>query len=34
VAAWAAAAEDLPPTADHTEIARWLAARIDQSTEA
>jgi 3-hydroxyisobutyrate dehydrogenase len=31
VAAWAAAAEDLPPTADHTEIARWLAARIDQS---
>ena len=33
VAAWAAAAEDLPPTADHTEIARWLAARIDQSRE-
>jgi 3-hydroxyisobutyrate dehydrogenase len=31
VAAWAAAAEDLPPTADHTEIARWLAARINQS---
>jgi 3-hydroxyisobutyrate dehydrogenase len=31
VAAWAAAAEDLPPTADHTEIARWLAARIDQN---
>ena len=33
VAAWAAAAEDLPPTADHTEIVRWLAARIDQSRE-
>jgi 3-hydroxyisobutyrate dehydrogenase len=33
VAAWAAAAEDLPPAADHTEIARWLAARIDQSKE-
>ena len=31
VAAWAAAAEDLPPTADHTEIARWLAARIEGS---
>ena len=30
VAAWAAAAEDLPPAADHTEIARWLASRIDQ----
>ena len=29
VAAWAAAAEDLPPAADHTEIARWLAARIE-----
>jgi len=28
-AAWAAAAEDLPPAADHTEIARWLAARIE-----
>jgi len=33
VAAWSAAAEDLPPTADHTEIVRWLAARIDQSRE-
>jgi 3-hydroxyisobutyrate dehydrogenase len=33
VTAWAAAAEDLPPTADHTEIVRWLAARIDQSRE-
>ena len=33
VAAWAAAAEDLPPAADHTEIARWLAARIDQAGE-
>jgi 3-hydroxyisobutyrate dehydrogenase len=33
VAAWAAAAEDLPPAADHTEIARWLAGRIDQSKE-
>jgi 3-hydroxyisobutyrate dehydrogenase len=33
VAAWAAAAEDLPPAADHTEIARWLAARIGQSSE-
>jgi 3-hydroxyisobutyrate dehydrogenase len=33
VAAWAAAAEDLPPAADHTEIARWLAAQIDQSME-
>ena len=29
VAAWAAAAEDLPPAADHTEIARWQAARIE-----
>lgn len=25
VAAWEAAAADLPPTVDHTEIARWLA---------
>lgn len=25
LAAWEAAAADLPPTADHTEIARWLA---------
>jgi 3-hydroxyisobutyrate dehydrogenase len=33
VAAWAAAAEDLPAAADHTEIARWLAAHIDQSRE-
>jgi 3-hydroxyisobutyrate dehydrogenase len=33
VAAWAAAAEDLPAAADHTEIARWLAAQIDQSKE-
>jgi 3-hydroxyisobutyrate dehydrogenase len=33
VAAWAAAAEDLPPAADHTEIARWLATRIDPSSE-
>jgi hypothetical protein len=33
VAAWAAAAEDLPAAADHTEIARWLAAQIDQSRE-
>ena len=34
VAAWAAAAEDLPPAADHTEIARWLADRqYHQSTE-
>jgi 3-hydroxyisobutyrate dehydrogenase len=33
VTAWAAAAQDLPPTADHTEIVRWLAARIDQSRE-
>ncbi len=24
IAAWEAAAADLPPTADHTEIARWL----------
>ena len=31
--AWAAAAEDLPPTADHTEIVRWLAARVDRSRE-
>jgi 3-hydroxyisobutyrate dehydrogenase len=34
VAAWAAAAEDLPPAADHTEIARWLAGRIDPNEEA
>jgi 3-hydroxyisobutyrate dehydrogenase len=33
VAAWAAAAQDLPPAADHTEIARWLADRIDQNEE-
>jgi 3-hydroxyisobutyrate dehydrogenase len=33
VAAWAAAAEDLPPGADHTEIVRWLATRIDQNRE-
>ena len=34
VAAWAAAAEDLPPAADHTEIARWRADRqYHQSTE-
>ena len=33
VAAWATAAQDLPPAADHTEIARWLADRIDQDGE-
>jgi 3-hydroxyisobutyrate dehydrogenase len=33
VSAWAAAAEDLPAAADHTEIARWLSDRIDQSGE-
>jgi 3-hydroxyisobutyrate dehydrogenase len=27
VAAWAAAAEELPPDADHTEVAAWVAAR-------
>ena len=33
VAAWAAAAQELPPAADHTEIARWLANRIDKDGE-
>lgn len=28
LAAWEAAAADLPPTADHTEIARWLDGRF------
>ncbi|MGN9910256.1 NAD(P)-dependent oxidoreductase [Phytohabitans sp. LJ34] len=28
LAAWAAAAEALPPDADHTEVAAWLAARM------
>jgi 3-hydroxyisobutyrate dehydrogenase len=27
VALWSRAAEELPPNADHTEVARWLAAR-------
>lgn len=27
VGEWAAAVEDLPPTADHTEIARWIRSR-------
>ncbi|MEZ5189969.1 MAG: NAD-binding protein [Schumannella sp.] len=26
---WARAADDLPPAADHTEVARWLAAATD-----
>lgn len=31
---WAEASEDLPPTADHTEIARWLLARAGTIGEA
>jgi 3-hydroxyisobutyrate dehydrogenase len=29
VGLWAQAAESLPPQADHTEIARWVRARLD-----
>jgi 3-hydroxyisobutyrate dehydrogenase len=32
-ATWEAALADLPPDADHTAIARWLAARSSASTE-
>jgi 3-hydroxyisobutyrate dehydrogenase len=33
VAAWAAAAEELPADADHTEVARWLEALEQQAPE-
>jgi 3-hydroxyisobutyrate dehydrogenase len=33
VAEWARAAEALPGDADHTEIARWVAQRMDPAHE-